>query len=82
MRLTAPVGFLQPRRSVSNPEHAHKTGVRAVFELFVGNALHLRRPAPVLQKASAAGMWIVAVYMVVRNLPGFSDLNFHWKPYC
>ena len=40
--------------------------------MFAGNALRARLPAPVLQKVFAAGMWIVAAYMLARNLPSFS----------
>jgi uncharacterized membrane protein YfcA len=39
--------------------------------MFGGNALRTRLPAPVLQRVFAAGMWIVAAYMLVRNLPDF-----------
>ena len=36
--------------------------------MFVGNALRTQLPAPLLQKVFAAGMWIVAAYMLARNL--------------
>ena len=39
-----------------------------------GNALRARLPAPVLQKVFAAGMWIVAAYMLARNLTSFPKI--------
>jgi len=39
--------------------------------MFAGNALRTRLPASVLQKVFAVGMWLVAAYMLARNLPAF-----------
>ena len=42
--------------------------------MFAGIALRTRLPAPMLQKVFAAAMWIVAAYMLARNLPGISRM--------
>ena len=42
--------------------------------MFAGNALRTRLPPQMLQKVFAAGMWIVAAYMLVRNLSRFSRI--------
>jgi uncharacterized membrane protein YfcA len=39
--------------------------------MFAGNALRARLPASMLQKVFAVGMWLVATYMLARNLPAF-----------
>jgi uncharacterized membrane protein YfcA len=39
--------------------------------MFAGNALRARLPTRALQKVFAVGMWAVAAYMLVRDLPGF-----------
>ena len=41
--------------------------------MFAGIALRSRLPALMLQKVFAAAMWIVAAYMLARNLPGLSQ---------
>ena len=42
--------------------------------MFAGNALRTRLPAPMLQKVFAVGMWIVAAYMLARNLSDFPKI--------
>ena len=39
--------------------------------MFAGGALRSRLPGPALQRLFALGMWLVAAYMLARNLPAF-----------
>ena len=43
--------------------------------MFAGHALRKRLPAPLLQRVFAVGMWIVAAYMLVRNLSSFPGVE-------